>query len=178
MDTTLSVCVFRRFVTVSDATKRIECRKYSLFFTVNSEEQSPTWGSNRFSASQEIHCFLCKLKVITTFTSTRHQSVFTSVRMDAYHQAYYDSVNLSPLLVPVAARSKAAAAGLLRFWVRIPCGAWISVCCKCWCCQVEVSTTSWSHVQRGVLPTVARRCVWSVVLTRHPGFLHSWIKGN
>ena len=28
------------------------------------------------------------------------------------------------------------------------------------CCQVEVSATSWSLVQR-VLPTVVRRCVWS-----------------
>ena len=28
------------------------------------------------------------------------------------------------------------------------------------CCQVEVSATDWSLVQRS-LPTVARRCVWS-----------------
>ena len=28
------------------------------------------------------------------------------------------------------------------------------------CCQVEVSATSWSLVQR-VLPTAVRRCVWS-----------------
>jgi hypothetical protein len=31
--------------------------------------------------------------------------------------------------VPVAARS--AAARLLRFWVRIPPGAWMFVCCEC-----------------------------------------------
>ena len=31
--------------------------------------------------------------------------------------------------VPVAARSKAAR--LLRSWVRIPPGAWMSVCCEC-----------------------------------------------
>jgi hypothetical protein len=35
--------------------------------------------------------------------------------------------------VPVAARSKviSAAARLLRFWVRIPPGAWMFVCCEC-----------------------------------------------
>jgi len=33
--------------------------------------------------------------------------------------------------VPVAARSKTAAARLLISWVRIPPGAWVSVCCEC-----------------------------------------------
>jgi hypothetical protein len=31
--------------------------------------------------------------------------------------------------VPVAAKSKAAC--LLRLWVRIPQGVWMSVCCEC-----------------------------------------------
>ena len=35
------------------------------------------------------------------------------------------------LPVPVAARSKASTARLLRLWVRIPPGAWMSVCCEC-----------------------------------------------
>ena len=35
--------------------------------------------------------------------------------------------------VPLTARSKAlsAAALLLRLWVRVPPGAWMSVCCEC-----------------------------------------------
>ena len=33
--------------------------------------------------------------------------------------------------VPVAARSKAWVCGCLRLRVRIPLGAWMSVCCEC-----------------------------------------------
>ena len=39
------------------------------------------------------------------------------------------------------------AAVLLRLWVQIPPGAWMSVVSAV-CCQVEVSATSWSLVQR------------------------------
>jgi len=46
--------------------------------------------------------------------------------------------------------SKAAAARLLRLWVWIARGAWTSVVSVV-CCQVEVSATSWSLVQR--IPT-------------------------
>ena len=51
-----------------------------------------------------------------------------------------------------------AVARLLRLWVRYPAWAWLSVVSVV-CCQVEVSVTSWSFVQR-VVPTVVRR-VWS-----------------
>jgi hypothetical protein len=44
-------------------------------------------------------------------------------------------------------RRRSAAARLLRLWVRIPRGAWIFVVSFV-CCQVEVSATSWSLVQR------------------------------
>jgi hypothetical protein len=50
---------------------------------------------------------------------------------------------------PRGLRRRATAARLLRWWVRIPKGAWMFVCCVCAvCCQVEVSATSWSLVQR------------------------------
>jgi hypothetical protein len=32
---------------------------------------------------------------------------------------------------PPALRRKSVAASLLKLWVRIPSGAWMSVCCKC-----------------------------------------------
>jgi len=48
---------------------------------------------------------------------------------------------------PRSLRRWSAAARLLRLWVRIPPGAWISVVGDV-CCQVEVSATSWSHFQR------------------------------
>jgi hypothetical protein len=59
---------------------------------------------------------------------------------------------------PRGLRRRFAAARLLRSWLRIPPGG-MDVCLL-WlvCCQVEVSATSWSLVQR-VPPTVVRRCV-------------------
>jgi hypothetical protein len=43
----------------------------------------------------------------------------------------------------ILAGERPAAAHLLRSWVQLPPGAWIFVCC-----EVEVSATSWSLVQR------------------------------
>ena len=67
-----------------------------------------------------------------------------------YHVYYYIiSVLLCRSQWPRSLRRRSAAARLLRSWVRIPPGAWISVCCECCvCCQVEVSATIWSLVQR------------------------------
>jgi hypothetical protein len=56
---------------------------------------------------------------------------------------------------------RSAAIRLLGSWVQIPPGAWISVSCECLCCQVEVSATGRSLVQRS--PTDCAVClrVWS-----------------
>ena len=51
-------------------------------------------------------------------------------------------------------RRRSAAARLLRSWVRIPPGAWMSVLSFV-CCQVQVSATSWSLVQRRPTDCVA-----------------------
>jgi hypothetical protein len=59
---------------------------------------------------------------------------------------------------PCGLRRGSAAARLLGLWVRIPPGTRMSVSCEC--CQVEVSATSWSLVQRS--PTecgVSKKCV-------------------
>ena len=48
---------------------------------------------------------------------------------------------------PWGLRRRSAAAHLLRSWVQIPPGAWMFVVSVV-CCQVEVSATSWSLVQR------------------------------
>ena len=61
---------------------------------------------------------------------------------------------------PRGLRRTSAAARLLRSWVRIPPGAWKFVCCVCVvCCQVEVSATSWSLVQRNPTDCGASLCV-------------------
>ena len=54
-------------------------------------------------------------------------------------------------------RLRPSVARLVRLWVRIPSGAWMSVCCEC--CQVEVSATGWSLVQRSPSDCGASCCV-------------------
>jgi hypothetical protein len=54
---------------------------------------------------------------------------------------------------PRVLRRRSAAAGLLRLWVRIPPGTWMSVVSVV-CCQVEVSASGWAHVQKS--PTDCR----------------------
>jgi hypothetical protein len=49
---------------------------------------------------------------------------------------------------PRGLRRRFAAERLLGSWVPIPPGAWIFFSCECLCCQVEVSATGRSRVQR------------------------------
>jgi hypothetical protein len=49
---------------------------------------------------------------------------------------------------PRCLRRGSAAERLLGSWVRIPPGAWMFVSCECLCCQVEISATGRSLVQR------------------------------
>ena len=58
---------------------------------------------------------------------------------------------------PRRLRRRSTAARLLRSWVRIPPGAWIFICCEC--CQVEVSVTRWSLVQRNPTECGVLLCV-------------------
>ena len=58
---------------------------------------------------------------------------------------------------PRGLRRRSTAARLLRLWVRIPPGAWMSV--RCECCVWSLWRAD--HAARGVLSTVMRRCVWS-----------------
>ena len=62
---------------------------------------------------------------------------------------------------PRGLRRRSAAAHLLRSLVRIPPGACIFACCECrvLSCQVEVSATSWSLVQRSPTDCAASLCV-------------------
>ena len=57
---------------------------------------------------------------------------------------------------PRGLRRRSTAARLLRSWVRIPPGAWMSVCCEC-CVLSGRSLRRADHSSRGVLPTVACR---------------------
>jgi len=59
---------------------------------------------------------------------------------------------------PRGLRRRSADARLLRLWFRIPPGAWMSVV-SVECCQVEVSATGWSLVQRSPTDCGASLCV-------------------
>jgi hypothetical protein len=60
---------------------------------------------------------------------------------------------------PCCLRRRFSVARLLRSWVRIPPRAWMFVVSVV-CCQVEISVTDWSLVQRS--PTdCGAPCVWS-----------------
>ena len=59
---------------------------------------------------------------------------------------------------PRGLRRRSTAARLLRSWVRIPLGAWMFVV-NVVCCQVEVSATDWSLVQRSPTDCGASLCV-------------------
>jgi hypothetical protein len=61
---------------------------------------------------------------------------------------------------PRGLRRRSSAARLLRSCVRIPPGAWMFVCCGC-CVLSGRGLCEIDHSSRGVLLTVARRCVWS-----------------
>jgi hypothetical protein len=60
--------------------------------------------------------------------------------------------------LPRGLRRGSAAARLLRFCVRIPPGAWMSVVIVV-CCQVEVFASGWSLVQRSSTDCGASLCV-------------------
>jgi hypothetical protein len=73
---------------------------------------------------------------------------------------------------PRGLRRGSTAARLLPSWVRIPAGAWMFVCL---CCVLSGRGLCDELITRprGVLPTVARRCVWSGNLVWWWGHNHS-----
>ena len=69
---------------------------------------------------------------------------------------------------PRSLRSWSAADRLMRLWVRISPGAWMSVCFEC----CVLSGRSLCDSSRGVLPTVVCRCVWSRNLVNGEALAH------
>ena len=71
---------------------------------------------------------------------------------------------------PSGLRRVSATDRLLGLRVRIPSGAWISVSCKCVCCQRSLRRAD--HSSRGGLPTVVCYCVWSRNLSNEAVLVH------
>jgi hypothetical protein len=74
-----------------------------------------------------------------------------------YRSLFIECVRLETSEWPRGLRRGSAAERFLGSWVRIPPGAWMCVSCECLCCQVEVSATSRSPVQRS--PTDCGVCL-------------------
>ena len=71
---------------------------------------------------------------------------------------FFQYTNLCRSQWPRGLRRRSSAARLLRLWVRFPPGAWMFVV-RVVCCQVEVSATDWSLVQRSPTDCGASLCV-------------------
>ena len=70
---------------------------------------------------------------------------------------------------PHGLRHRSADARLLKLWVRIPLGAWMSVVSVVWC---QKSLRWANHSSRGVLPNVVHHCVWSRNLVNEEALAH------
>ena len=90
----------------------------------------------------------------TTCNETAREDTFVN---PVFKLKFLD-LTLSRSQWPRCLRCRSTAALLLRLWVRIPPGTWVFVCCEC-CVLSGRSLRRIDHSSRGVLPTVARRCV-------------------
>ena len=131
---------------------------YSLIYG-ELQQANASWSRWRLPSSWKGGVETSNLRIL------RAPPVFGQVRHDSQTVAARHLILLIPIFShsrsqwPRGLRRRSAAARLLRLWVRIPPGAWMSVVSAA-CCQVEVFSTA-DHSSRGVLPTVVRRCVWS-----------------
>jgi hypothetical protein len=68
-----------------------------------SMEQSPSWETNRFAASQETPAFYGTRKFITAFTNARHLSLFraSSIQSIPPHPTFWKSILILPSLLHV-----------------------------------------------------------------------------
>ena len=81
--------------------------------------------------------FMCQMVV-----SNAWKFCLMAVNISVITREYYvDICTYSRSQWPRVLRRRSTAARLLRLWVRIPPGAWMSVVVSVVCCQVEVSAT-------------------------------------
>jgi len=79
--------------------------------------------------------------------------------IDFYYEYFKVKEGTSRSRQPHGLRHWSAAARLLGLWIRIPPGAWMSVCVSVVCCQVEASALGWSLIQRSPTDCAASLCV-------------------
>ena len=80
-------------------------------------------------------CCLCSLYNVLQRQSCVKDQSHSSNRIFLHHSLVCNFKTVGPCSRrsqwPRSLRRRSAAARLLRFWVRIPPGTWMSVCCEC-----------------------------------------------
>ena len=82
---------------------------------------------------------------------SRRMSEFTILNINHFYKQYIYQISRSQW--PRGRRRRSTAARLLRLWVRILPGAWMSVCCEC-CVLSGRGLRGADYSSRGVLPAV------------------------
>ena len=129
----------------------------------NKQFSNVTCHSSRLIAGQRGTCVPPRFNFTYSLSVGSKKRVhihLQSVHIPAYVHILYMYINLYMCRSQWSRglRRSSAAARLLRSWVRIPPGAWMFVVSVV-CCQVEVSATSWSLVQRSPTGCDASLCV-------------------
>ena len=123
----------------------------------NFQQANTSWSRWRRPSSWQRGVEINNLRVFwepPVFGQDRHDSQTVTAR---HFILFIPIFSHSRSQWPRGLRRRSAAARLLRLWLRIPPGAWMSVVSVV-CCRVEVSATA-DRSSRGVLATVVRRCV-------------------
>ena len=106
---------------------------------------------------------------VASISSSRNRYVTSDIGNGNIRIIVLQSKNVSPFILgtpfwrrsqwPCGLRRRSAAARLLRLWVQIPPGHGCLSVVSVVCCEVEVSATSWSLVQRTPTDCDASLCV-------------------
>jgi hypothetical protein len=116
----------------------------------------------RYEPCRELTTVLCVLTSVWTTQWKRSNCKRHPLRLVLH-------INETPIFIdllckygrsqwPAGLRRRSTTARLLRFWVRIPPGAWMFVVIFL-CCLVDVSAANWSLVQRNPTDCGASLCV-------------------
>jgi hypothetical protein len=108
--------------------------------------------SDVFAFNHNLFCYQNKQNILNTMRSSILCNMFRTF-LSAIIRYYHSNINILIYIVicrsqwPRGLRRRSTAARLLRYWVRIPPGAWMFICCVC--CQVERSLRRADHSSKG-----------------------------
>jgi len=116
--------------------------------------------------STKLHIPKLHLSVNCCHQTKHHKNILTTITL------YPELYKIICLRSPVSVAARSAATRLLKLWVRIPPGYGCLSVVSVVCCEVQVSGTSWSLVQRSPTDCGASLCVWSRNLMNEQALAH------